>query len=164
MKLIPLTQDQFAMVDDEDFEKVNELKWRAIKDGRLSTIKFYALSGRYIKKIQQQIRMHSYIIGMAPFGMMIDHINGNGLDNTRCNLRFATRSQNGANSIKCKNKTSRFKGVCWNKLFNIFQAAITVDGDILYLGRSKDELLLAKRYDMAAIYFFEDCARPNFKR
>lgn len=72
------------------------------------------------------VRMHRMILG-APSGMEVDHINGNGLDNRRSNLRLATKAENGRNRGANDNNTSGYKGVCFHKGMRMWEASIKVD-------------------------------------
>ena len=107
MKKIPLTQNNYAVVDNEDFEELSKYKWKLLK----TKTQFYALqSGPRGKRLL----MHRILL-KVPKGKVVDHINGNGLDNRRSNLRICTQSQNMQNSGLRKNNTSGFKGVCLDK-------------------------------------------------
>jgi len=87
---IPLTQGKFAIVDAEDYERIAGYKWFAARFER----GFYALrTGKDNKGRQRNVRMHREILG-EPKGKIIDHINHNGLDNRRANIRVVTRQQN----------------------------------------------------------------------
>jgi hypothetical protein len=102
MKEIPLTQGKVALVDDDDFELVSKYRWH-INSGR------YAI-GRVGGP--KKIMMHRLIMN-APIECDVDHINGNGFDNRRANLRFCTHAQNMDNCRKQKNgTTSNYIGVC----------------------------------------------------
>ena len=109
---IPLTQGKYAIVDPDDFERLNKHKWCAVK----SCNTFYAGRTIYVGKKNISIRMHRQILH-PPENLFVDHINHNGLDNRKANLRPATRSQNSRNRIiiRRKNSTSKYKGVRWDK-------------------------------------------------
>jgi len=128
MKTIELTQGKVALVDDEDFENLNQYKWRAHKVGNV----FYAEGNtRRIKLQRTKIRMHREITN-APKGMDVDHIDGDGLNNCRSNLRAITHRQNLQNQhVK---KSSAFPGVCWHKAIGKWQAQIRINGKKKYLG------------------------------
>jgi hypothetical protein len=91
MKKIPLTQGYFAIVDDSDFDMLNRVKWHANKGHNT----FYAQrsvlqeNGKW-----KNVQMHRVILGVHDPKIQVDHINGDGLDNRRCNLRSCTRSEN----------------------------------------------------------------------
>lgn len=91
-----------------------------------------------------------------------DHINGNGLDNRRSNLRVVSKSQNQANSATSRSGTSRYKGVSWDKTRGKWCAQIKVDGKQTSLGRFTVETDAAHAYDVAAIEAWGEYARPNF--
>lgn len=99
VKLIPLTKGQFAIIDIEDYDQLMQCKWY-VKDSKVDT-SLYAVR----KPDFGIVRMHRVIMD-APKGMEVDHINGNGLDNRRCNLRLCTRRENQINT----NKPKTFKG------------------------------------------------------
>ncbi|KKM14674.1 hypothetical protein LCGC14_1703720, partial [marine sediment metagenome] len=103
MKRIPLTQGKFAIVDDDIFDYLSQWKWYAQKDRNT----FYALRNVVVKGKAKTIRMHRQILNSKK-GQQTDHLNGNGLDNRRCNLRICTRSQQAMNTKKRRNCTSRF--------------------------------------------------------
>src|SRR5215831_14406402 len=89
LKYVELTKGEVALVDDEDYNIVSERKWHAKKSILIDDL-VYA----YTKIGGKLVSMHSYIMDTPPEGMEIDHINHNGLDNRRSNLRFITRGGN----------------------------------------------------------------------
>ena len=99
-KRILLTKNKVAIVDDEDYEWLNQWKWKYHKDNY----------GYRTVKYNKSIFMHR-IINKTPDGLFTDHINREGLDNRKCNLRTVTRNQNIFNSKPRKNNTSGYKGV-----------------------------------------------------
>lgn len=115
----------YALVDDEDFEELNQWKWH-LNNG-------YAC--RKLCKIlhRKNIRMHR-IVNNTPEGFLTDHENRNKLDNRRSNLRTADKSLNGINREKQKNNASGFKGVYWHKKANKWMVDITIKGKYIYLG------------------------------
>ena len=130
MKEIQLTQNQVALVVDEDFERLNQFKWYAKKNGNI----FYACRNLCkVKSKQTTVYMHHEVIDRPPKGMVNDHRNGRGLDNQRHNLRHVTRRQNGQNQ-KIINKTSQYLGVYWHKQTKKWMAKIEINGKTKYLG------------------------------
>ncbi len=129
VRQIPLTQGKVALIDDEDFERVNQYKWHALRDSHGTT--WYA---RHVTPNPTRVLllMHRLIVN-APFGMEVDHVNGDGLDNRRANLRICTHSENVCNQRKTHG-TSRYKGVSWHKDTGKWQAQIKVNGRGMYLG------------------------------
>jgi len=109
MKEIPLTQGKVALVDDEDYPSIMGHKWYA-SNNRFT---YYAVTNvPGVTRRQYTLRMHRLILN-PPKGKEIDHINGNGLDNRRENLRIVTRRQNTQN--RHESKSSKYVGVCSNK-------------------------------------------------
>ena len=93
----------------------------------------------------------------------VDHINHNGLDNRRCNIRICTPSQNGGNQRLKKGFTSKYRGVSWNKSGNIRVAVITVNRKTKRIGRFKNEIDAARAYGVAALLCFGEYAALNSK-
>lgn len=116
-----------ALVDDEDYEALNSFRWCAYKHGNT----FYAARSIMSNGKKSTIRMHQMILR----GTGIDHIDGNGLNNQKSNLRFCTKSENAMNMRKHKNTTSIYKGVYFNKHAKKWQADITINGKIIYMVR-----------------------------
>ncbi len=173
MKEITLTQDQVAIVDDEDFMYLSQHKWSASKINGI----FYAIRGvviqsqdkaKNIKCKQKNTYMHR-VIKEAQLARKlttdehIDHINGNGLDNCRCNLRICTVKENSWNRKKSKGTTSIYKGVSWYKNHKKWGVDIRVDNVGKHLGFFDDEMDAAKAYDKAAVKYFGEFARRNFE-
>ncbi len=135
----------FTLVDDADFEWLNQWKW-CIVTGRTGI--------KYVTRTKQKnnkktwFYMHRLIMN-APKGMETDHINHDGLDNRRCNLRICTKSQNLWNS-RPSGKASKHKGVAWHTPGNKWVAHIAVDGKKYYLGLYNTELGAAEAYKRAA--------------
>jgi hypothetical protein len=161
--MIPLSRGLATMVDDEDYEHLNQFKWYA-QSGKRGT--FYAArhapSG---PKKHDLIFMHRAILGLSPeqFG---DHINGDGLDNQRHNLRPATRSQNARNAKKrIDGLTSPYKGVSWTTRERRWRAVIqSPPKKYCDLGFYRSEEEAARAYDVAADIIFGEFARLNFPR
>lgn len=161
MKKIPLTQGKYALVDDEDYEFLNQWKWHA-KKGNAT---FYACRDRYIKGKRRKpirLRMHRVIMG-AKKGQQVDHREGDGLDNQRHNLRLCNCTENGRNSRISKNNKSGYKGVLWNLQKNKWQSHITVNYKTIHIGFYFCLIKAARAYDEKAKELFGEFAKPNFK-
>lgn len=160
MKEIPLTQGKVALVDDADFEWLNQCKWCALQT---SPGKWYAVRNKSRKAISgsRTIWMHRVVAAQSG-NPEVDHKNGDGLDNRRGNLRPCTHSQNAANSKLNAKNTSGFRGVCWHPGAGKWMAYITAGGKRQHLGLWEDAETAARAYDVAAIREFGDFARPNF--
>ena len=130
MKEITLTQGKIALVDDEDFERLNQYSWCAISQDH----RWYAARGVFIENKWKTMLMHREIMN-ASNGVKIDHRNSHGLDNQKYNLRVATSQQN-AQNIKNSHKDNKYKikGVSWNRQHKKFEARIRVNGKKLLLG------------------------------
>lgn len=159
MKLIPLSREQFALVDDEDYEFLIQRKWYAGNNPKAHTM--YAKSGKGCGKNGLKILMHRLIMG-ANNGQFIDHIDGNGLNNQKSNLRFCTHTENMRNSKK-RNSISEYKGVSWFKHARRWRARITVNKKGITIGYFKDKTHAARAYDQAAIKHYGKFARLNFQ-
>lgn len=156
MKTIPLTQGKFALVDDEDFERVSRHKWFARKTGGL----WYAVRSVWGGEPPLQY-MHAFIYGEA-HGLQIDHRDGNGLNNQGANLRAATSSQNHANQRLSLRNTSGYKGVTFVAKLGKWQAQTKANRRPFYLGIYDTPEDAARAYDGAAEVLFGEFARLNF--
>lgn len=146
----------FAKVDRCDADLISQHRWQPMSS-RHSTYarRGYRKDGKIVTAY-----MHTAILGDPPEGMVIDHINGDGLDNRRANLRFATRSENRRNSPRIS-PSSAFIGIAQIKTGR-WMARIVVDGERLYLGVYDSEAKAARAYDRAAKEHLGDFAQLNF--
>jgi hypothetical protein len=159
---IPLTRGKFAIVDPEDYPRLAKHKWHLATGSNSS----YAVRWTSSKnsRTRKKIRMHRQIIHIS-IGMVCDHINGNGLNNRKANLRPATFSQNVCNRPKRKAPArSRYKGLQWDKTQRKWKARIQVSGRIIYLGSFASETDAAKAYDKAAKKYHGPFAALNFNQ
>lgn len=168
---IPLSKsERVALVDTRDAERVSQFKWR-LKAKKSRPGQFYAQ--RSLPRAERGTvtgqGLHSFIMGAGP-GQLVDHENGNGLDNRRTNLRFATHRENATNVTSSKRqKLGGYKGVTWNKAASKWQASIC-GGEIkangkrrqLYLGVFVDPVEAARVYDRKALEVFGPFACLNF--
>jgi len=141
MKRIPLTQGKCAIVDDDDYKTLSQYKWYALHD--IQAEHWTAVRMNKDKPKRRTIYMHRQIIN-TPLGMETDHINHNGLDNRKCNLRVCTRAENMQNRRPERNCTSVFKGVTWQK--GKWKAQIICNKKHYYLGCFENELDAAHAY------------------
>lgn len=154
--LIPLTKGKFAIVDPDDFFRLSGYKWQAKGDKT-----FYATRAapREHGKLRH-IPMHREILDV-PAGMVVDHINHNGLDNRKANLRPATFAQNVWSSAR-RRGCSGYKGVSFDKERRLWNVNIAYYGKVEFLGSFSDKIEAAKVYDEAARKHHGEFATLNF--
>lgn len=150
MSKIPLTQGQFAIVDDWAFEFLSRWKW-CVQHG-------YA--ARRLRGTSTIVMMHRQILGASAPGMNIDHINRDKLDNRFQNLRLVSPARNAQNSGRVG--ACGYRGVRKCKKDVSFIARIKISGKETYLGSFKTAVLAAKAYDRAALAHYGGNARVNF--
>jgi hypothetical protein len=152
-RLIPLTRGQFAIVDAEDYPSLSQYTWFA--EGTHKN--YYAVR----KENGKSIKMHRQILN-APDHLVVDHIDHNGRNNRKSNLRLCTFAENCRNQRRVAHKTSKYKGVHWRKRGKKWAAAIRCDNKTHHLGYFTNEIEAAKAYDKAARKFHKDFASVNF--
>jgi hypothetical protein len=143
-----------ALIDAVDAHWLEKSKWYAVKHKRTHYL-LGQIDGR-------RVRLHRMIMG-EPVGMVIDHINDNGLDNRRSNLRVCTSQDNVRNMRKPRSgKTSKYKGVSLVRGERKYRAAIQIDGKAHVVGRFESQDDAARAYDAAALTVYGEFARLNF--
>lgn len=156
--LVFLTKGRVALIDSADAERVLAHKWSTgVKNcGQRS--------GRKVKGVAREtILLHRFILGDVPKGMDVDHINGNRLDNRRCNLRAATRPQNAVNRVRTDSRnTSGYRGVTYNKPWGKWVAQLRHKTGSRHLGGFNTPEEAARAYDEAARRLFGEFAQTNF--
>lgn len=149
---IQLTQGKVAIVDGEDYEKISKYKWNLHNAG-------YA--HRNPLEDNLSTLMHRVVFDLKKGDKSeIDHINGNRLDNRRCNLRFVTRSKNNMNR-RVTNGASGYKGVSWFKPVKKWRVYIKLNGKQKCLGYFSDKKAAAQAYNDAATKYFREYAALN---
>lgn len=151
MKELPLTKGLSALVDDLDFERLSQWKWYA-SGGKYAARRDYQDGGRLIY-------MHR-LVAKPEVGQHVDHINGNGLDNQRANLRRCTREQNLSNAKRRATATNPYRGV--RRSNGNWVAAIRCAGTARYLGTYDTPEAAARAYDRANLELKGEFARLNF--
>jgi HNH endonuclease len=158
MKEIPLTRGKVALVDDEDYESLIQWKW----------LVRYHRKTCYARRIDRHtgkpitIHMHREILGVKP-NQQVDHINGNGLDNRRSNLRIAGHAQNLWNRGRTRKNSSGFKGVHWVERLNKWCVQVQANGKARCLGWFVDLYDAASAYDLEALKLHGEFAHVNFR-
>lgn len=154
MKQIPLGQDKFALVDDEDYDYLMQWNWH-LKTPKNNENTCYATR----KDGNKSIKMHREIMKF-PLSR-IDHKDRNGLNNQKDNLRKCTHAQNMRNRRKKSGCSSQFKGVTWCKELQKWKGKITFDGKIIHIGYFDNEIDAALAYNVKAIELFGQFALLN---
>lgn len=152
-KEIVLTNGAIALVDDEDYARLSGHVWYF--DGRSYARRAWLVGGK-----RHQIRMHQEVLQVED-GYFIDHINGNGLDNRKSNLRPATHMQNMRNRKPNEVSSSIYRGVYFHRQAGKWRARLRTKGLHLSLGLYQNQVDAARAYDAAARRVFGEFARLN---
>ena len=147
VSLIPLTQNKFAIIDEDDFAELNKHKW-------------YFFGGKYAaRKVKGEVVfMHNQLFGCKG----VDHRDRDGLNNTRGNLRKASHGQNMLNKASYRGSTSKYKGVYRVSRGNKWNAQIAIQREQIFLGQFSSEKEAALEYDKAARRYHGEFAYLNF--
>ena len=155
MRDIKLTQGKVALVDDADYDWLNQWKWCLHN-------KMYAVRNVYSDGKRRTIHMHRVILGITDPKIKGDHKDGNGLNNQRANLRTATSVQNQQNQKRKNTSASKYKGVIFQKnCKRKWCSHIRDNGKRIYLGLFHTQEEAAKAYNEAAIKYHVEFARLN---
>ena len=171
-----------VLIDEEDWDKVKNYTWRLLYDTKYSRIGairtnvireprekrnpvFTSRRGGTWEKRgfkEKQINIHNVILDHDPnkSNLIVDHINGNVLDNRKCNLRLCTRAENARNVKKSKSNTSGYIGV--SKEYKKWLACVTLNGKAYRVGRFEDKVEAARARDRKAIELHGEFAKLNF--
>ena len=157
MRLVPVGK-LFAKVDDADYGLLSRFSWSALK--RSGTTYAFITNGPTISGKHCWVAMHRVILS-ASHDRWVDHIDGDGLNNCKDNLRLCNASENGFNSRVTSLNTSGFKGVSFHKPTGKYQAYIVVKQKHIALGYFHDPALAGAAYDRAAAQYAGEFARFN---
>lgn len=156
MPRLKLSTGEFTFLDSEDYLKFCKYSWYGHKNGKTTYVERMKCS----KGKRISIKLHRVIL-KAPPGVEVDHINRNGLDNRKCNLRLASRIENCRNLSKRSGGSSKYKGVDWRAAHKKFRARITVNKRLIELGYFESAKKAALAYDRAAVKYFGVFALTN---
>lgn len=157
---VPLTQGKFSLIDRDNARWLGKVLWCAIYNPDSSS-GFYTFR-RCRKGDVYGPTIHGAVLPLTD-GRTPDHINGDGLDNRRCNLRPASQHQQTMNTSRYRNNRSGFKGVrSPSGKIKKYIARIRYNGELIYLGYIEHAEDAARAYDRAAKYYFGEYAKLNF--
>lgn len=151
---IDLGRGMYALADAADAEALSSHKWTAQKSSGSNLV--YAVC----KQDGRRIFMHRYLLSPRS-DLSVDHVNGDGLDNRRENIRICSHAENMRNRRHSRRAACAYKGVCRNR--RKYRAQIRHEGVKYHLGVFDDQESAAKAYDIAAIRLHGEFARTNFK-
>lgn len=160
MKEIPLTQGKVALVDDEDYEELSKHKWYAA--WRASSRTYYAARPVCGKVRGKMVYMHRELLGLTDRRQRGDHIDHNGLNNQRSNIRACSQSQNLAN-MRLRKNASGYKGVTFHPFSGLWHAHLQFMGKPISLKYHRTAEAAARAYDRAARKHFGEFACCNFE-
>ena len=159
MQYIELTKGKRAIVDDEDYNRVNQYKWHVIYK-RFALNKHITFFATRTTKEHYNLSMHRFILNI-PKGINVNHINHITLDNRKSNLRVCTQQQSMFNQKLQVDCSSRFKGVCWEKRRGKWKAQIQKNKKSIFIGRFLTEEEAALAYNNKASELFGNFAFLN---
>lgn len=161
MKQIQLTQNKLALVDNENFEYLNQWKWYYMTyRNRGYAVRAIYLGGGAKNCKLKRIWMHRLVMN-APDNVRVDHIDNDSLNNTRVNLRFCSNQENAFNQGLAKNNKSGYRGVSWHKNHKRCYANIRINNKLKFLGSFQDSKDAASIYNLAAKKYFGEFAWLN---
>lgn len=148
-----------ALVDDADYDTVSKYFWQV----KIHGATYYAKRAIFINGLKTSQSMHRLILNVSDPKLKVDHIDHNGLNNQRNNLRICSQLNNSKNRIKSRfdkrNLTSIYKGVSWD--YNKYIARIRINGVLIRIGRFENEVDAAIAYNQAALKYFGEYANLN---
>ena len=159
MKEIILTQGKVALVDDEDYERINQYKWIALKQ----KCGFYAIRKINTDGKRVNFKMCREILMLSVEDKcIVDHRDRNTLRNLKENLRITDKSLNSHNCKIYKNNKSGYRGVSWHKDANKWQVHFKINGKSINCGIYTDATKAAMAYDLMATKYWGEDATLNF--
>lgn len=157
-KQIELTKGKVALVDDDIYEYLNQWEWHALFNNQ----KWYAQRMVGKRPFRKHVYMHRIIMNITNPKILVDHVDNDGLNNQRLNLRICSDNQNKYNRNKQGNNISGYKGVFWDSQKQKYHATIKANGVLIHLGFFDNPIDGAYAYDEAAKKYHGEFARTNF--
>lgn len=148
MKKIITKEGKEVLVDDEDFEYLSEFDWGMAKDYPRTTIQ------------NTSYYLHKMVMGVSS-DSLVDHVDGNTLNNQKSNLRKCSKLENSRNRKLSKRNKSGYKGVTWYSRNEKWRASISVNNKVLWLGLFVNPVDAAIAYDLAAKRYYGEFAKTN---
>lgn len=158
VKLTRKHQQRTMLIDEDDWIRFGWIPWKILRgNGGRDYVRHKIM----VDKREYVIFLHRLIVA-APDDLYVDHINGNSLDNRKCNLRLCTSRENSRNrGVSESNCSSKYKGVTFRACSGTWEATIRTGSAQLYLGRFKSEKEAAEAYNQAAIKYHGNFVKLN---
>lgn len=157
VKAIPVGKCRLSIIDQDDYDRISKSSW-FVKKGRYTC---YAGTRDCHKKTTS---LHREVLNLKQGDPIIDHRNGNGLDNRKCNLRISTYEANNFNSRIRSDNISGYRGVSWHKGRKKWCAQISVNKKVIHGGYYSNPQAAAMAYDKLAIINRGEYAKLNFPK
>ncbi len=151
MREIQLTKGYIALVDDEDYERVNQYKWYAKTHKKKNTV--YAGHVFRDKNKRKEKQLHRFILNLTDSKVLVDHVDRNGLNNQKYNLRTCTKAQNAKNIGILPTNTSGYTGIHFDKCSNKWRAGMKINNKRIYIGIFTDKKDAIIAYNNAVIKY-----------
>lgn len=160
--ILKLTNGFETIIDDEDYHLIAgyNLGLHVLPRNRAKYARVYIPATE--NKKRETVGLHRIIMGITDSKISIDHIDHDGLNNRKSNLRICTHKQNARNTAARLNSTSKYLGVCLPTGKNRFVAQIRPEGNKIFLGNFINEIDAAMAYDKAALKYYGEYANLNF--
>jgi hypothetical protein len=155
MKEIQLTNGGVTLVDNEDFNELKKYKWFAHREKSTTYV------WRHLNGSRKMVKIHRQILNAMDSSIKIDHIDGNGLNNQRNNIRLCNDQQNSMNTKIRRDNSSGYKGVSYHAKNKKWRATINFNRRQISIGCYGNKEDAAVAYNQKAIELFGEFARPN---